>query len=407
MKFNYKESSGITEENIQMTIKKLSLYQQKMREATVGSSYTSPESFLHLPYDETIATTVHDAISKIKNNELKYIIVVGIGGSNLGARAVYDALYGYTDLLEKNRYPKMVFADTNDSDFMSALKTLIHNDIQSSKEIVVVIISKSGKTTETVANAEVVLSALNEQFENVDERVVIVTNESSKLWKQAEDKNIIHLAIPDIVGGRYSVFSAVGLLPLALAGIDIEKLLLGAQREESDSITSAALLYCHLQNGKAIHDLFVFHPELESLGKWYRQVAGESLGKSEDEGMLPTISVGSNDLHSVVQLYLAGPKNRVTTFLRSNDSAEVVVSDGTSLSRIMDAIAEGTKRAYTKEELPFMEIVLNDISEESLGAFMQFKMKEVLYVAALRGVNAFDQPAVESYKEETRKLLEQ
>ncbi|MCH7529966.1 hypothetical protein IIB50_02500 [Patescibacteria group bacterium] len=404
MKFNYKESSGITQQDIQTTTEQLSAYQQKLVEATTDGSYKTPESFLHLPYDKAISAAVYDIANKIKSDALKYIVVVGIGGSNLGARAIYDALYGHTDLLETNRYPKMIFADTNDSDFMSALQTLIQNDIQSSEEIAVVIISKSGETIETIANSEVVRSALNKRFENSNDRIIIITDESSKLWRQAEDENIIHLPIPSKVGGRFSVFSAAGLLPLALVNIDIEKLLLGARREENDSLISATLLYCHLQNGKSIHDMFVFHPELESLGKWYRQLAGESLGKKE-EGMLPTVSVGSNDLHSVGQFYLAGPKNRVTTFVRSNDSADVIVPENTSLTQIMSAIAEGTKRVYTKKELPFMEIVLDSVSEESLGAFMQFKMREVLYLASLRGINAFNQPSVELYKEETRKLL--
>lgn len=417
MKFNYKDSSNISKKDIDETIESLAVYNKKI-ESIEDEGYSSPESFLYLPYDKRMLTKILELAEEKKSKDLKYVIVVGIGGSNLGAKAVYDAIHGYTDLLEKERYPKMIFADTNDSDFISSLKGLIKNYILKPEEIAVVIITKSGETIETIANAEVIISSLKEKFGDYNERVIVITdNPPSELAYLAEEKRIDTIEIPQKVGGRYSVFSAAGLLPLALVGLDLNKLLEGARGDNYDAEVSATVLYLNLKEGKEINDLFVFHPELESLGKWYQQLIGESLGKNEDMNMLPTVSIGSTDLHSVGQLYLGGPKNRITTFVTSKDDSDVKVPDrefpelvpsisGKTLSEIIDAISEGTKKAYSKEGLPFMEIVLDGISEHSLGEFMQFKMKEVLFLGQLLGIDVFNQPQVELYKKETRDILE-
>jgi glucose-6-phosphate isomerase len=237
------------------------------------------------------------------------------------------------------------------------------------------------------------------------------------------------------VGGRYSVFSAVGLFPLMLAGIDTEKLLKGARVmhdrcikkdvSENPALASAALVYLHSQKGVSISNTFFFNPYLESVGKWYRQLMGESIGKKYsiegkevNAGITPIVSVGSTDLHSMVQLYLGGPKNKFTTFVYApGNSKEIVVPKdlvfpslaeglpGKELSEIMSAIFNGVKEAYKKNNLPFVEVVLEDTSEYTLGQFLQFKMFEIMYLARLFEVNAFDQPNVEDYKKETRRIL--
>jgi glucose-6-phosphate isomerase len=217
-------------------------------------------------------------------------------------------------------------------------------------------------------------------------------------------------------------------------GIDIGSLRRGAVTvldaclsENGDNIAarSAAVLALQQQNGYRINDNFFFHPELESVGKWYRQLMGESVGKEKSlsgevvhAGITPTVSLGSTDLHSVGQLYLGGPKDKLTTFISSRQSADVIVPtermlpelvpaiSGKSATAIMFAILEGVKIAYQKAGLPFMEVVLDAIDEESIGAFLQFKMLEMMYLGQLLGVNSFDQPNVESYKIETKRLLE-
>ena len=181
-----------------------------------------------------------------------------------------------------------------------------------------------------------------------------------------------------------------------------------------------------MQQGYVINDNFFFHPELESVGKWYRQLMGESIGKEHSldgnvvhTGITPTVSLGSTDLHSVGQLYLGGPKDKLTTFVAApNTLVRVTVPehrifpdlvpmiDGKTAENVMDAILEGVKVAYQKAELPYMQVTLDAINEESLGAFLQFKMLEMMYLGVLLNVNSFDQPNVEAYKVETKRILE-
>jgi glucose-6-phosphate isomerase len=181
---------------------------------------------------------------------------------------------------------------------------------------------------------------------------------------------------------------------------------------------SAAILYCHYKKKKNINNNFFFHPELETLGKWYRQLIGESIGKKKTIGITPIISIGTTDLHSVGQLYLGGPIDKVTTFISANSIDEDLTIPnepylgelvegmyGKTLKNIKRTILGGVKLAYKKRRMPFTEIILPDLKEKSFGAYMQFRMMEIMYLAKLLGVNAFNQPNVESYKEETRKII--
>jgi glucose-6-phosphate isomerase len=319
----------------------------------------------------------------------------------------------------------MIFLDTQDESVLFHALELI-NSLTSKDEILVNALSKSGGTTETMSNLEVIIDVLKKKFGDVMDRIVFTTDDGSKMHEIAKTKGIDVLTIPKTVGGRFSVLSAVGLFPFVMAGFNVKAILTGAQKMRdlcltddptNPAILSASLLYYHATHGKNIHDLFTFLPQLESLGKWYRQLMGESLGKDE-VGLTPTVSVGSTDLHSVGQLYLGGPKDKITTFLYTSDSkydvsvpeqAEFDLVDGIQgkkISHIMHAIVEGTKIAYKNQSLPFMEVVLDTVSEETLGEFVQFKMMEMMYLGHLMKINAFDQPHVELYKKETRRILQ-
>ena len=189
-------------------------------------------------------------------------------------------------------------------------------------------------------------------------------------------------------------------------------------------MVSAAVLFENFRMGKTINDNFIFHPELESLGKWYRQLLGESIGKEHDRdmkvvriGITPTVSIGSTDLHSVGQLYLGGPEDKLTTFISAefNKRGNAITPEvfagaeegiaGKKPADVAEAILKGVKIAYEKKGLPFMEVLLPDITPASLGAFMQWKMMEMMYLGELFNVNPFDQPNVESYKTETKSIL--
>lgn len=414
----------------------LSPYIEHLNKVVTDEDYEALESSINLPTNHGLLEEVQRLTKEKVNPSLKYIFVIGIGGSNLGTKAIYDALVGHFDSTSPARKPKMIFVDTNNPRSLKNLKEFINTTVESLDEVLVNAISKSGGTTETLANTEYIMGALTEKFGLASHRLVITTDYESNFWNAAEEEGVARLVIPHTVGGRYSVLSAVGLFPLAAAGFDIKQLRLGAvimrekclsqDIETNPAALSASILLESMREGKSINDNFVFNPELESLAKWYRQLMGESVGKEKNidgktvhAGITPTVSVGSTDLHSVGQLYLGGPKDKITTFIYSGKPIEGVVVpqqrifpnvvgmiNGKSMDTIMEAIREGVQIAYNKNDLPYTEVVLDDISEKSLGEFLQFKMIEMMYLGKLMHVNPFDQPNVESYKIETKTLLD-
>lgn len=434
MKLDYKDTCLISDNEINKIGKKLLPYVDHLIKVSNSRNYDFPESSINLPFDKELLKEV-ESLNKIKNSpKLKYIIVIGIGGSNLGAQAIYDSIYSHFDVLENYRLPKIIFADTIDPEFMERLISLLSKRINDPKEFLIIPISKSGTTMETVVNLETIYNTANKYFFSVDERIIAVTDFESKLWKLAKEKNISTICIPEIVGGRYSVFSAVGLVPLSLVDIDIEALLEGARQMRSlclskdilknPALISAIISYIQFSKGKHINNSFFFKPAFNSIGKWYRQLTAESIGKEKDvngkiinTGITPIISIGSTDLHSILQLYLGGQKDKMTTFISVRKDIDVSVPKelswnglldivkGRSLKDVTHAELLGTQIAYKNRKIPFINIELESSSEKSLGKFLQFKMIEMMYLAKLMDVDAFDQPTLEEYKIETRKIL--
>ncbi len=425
MKFLYKDISLIENNQIEHTAQSLQSYVSHLNDVAKKNDYTDLECSINLPFDTELLKKVETLTSKKVTNKLKYLILIGIGGSNLGTKAIYDALFGHYDVLQPARFPKIIFLDTQDDEILTKTCSLIHT-LSDKQEILINAISKSGGTTETAANLEVIYKALREKFGDVKDRLVITTDEGSQMHQVALKKEIDVLCLPKLVGGRYSIFSAVGLFPFACLNIDIRNILQGAQhmralclqKTDNPAIHSAVALYLQWKNGITINDNFIFLPQLESLGKWYRQLMGESIGK-KGKGITPTVSIGSTDLHSVGQLYLGGPKDKITTFIYGETPKfEVAVPDhmefdlvetirDKNIHTIMHAIVEGTIAAYKKQSLPYFIIGLEQVSEKSLGEFMQFKMMEMMYLGHLMGVTTFDQPHVELYKVETKRILSQ
>lgn len=434
MKFTYKTSTLLNDNNIHDTAQKLSAYIVHLQEVAQHGGYDELEASINLPADEELLNEVRSVATNKGIDDVRYIIDIGIGGSNLGTKSIYDALFGYFDLLEPQRYPKMMFADTNDAEVMSKIAKFIETIDAQPEHFIINAISKSGGTTETIANFEIIRAAFEKRFGDIKPRLVITTDHGSKLYESAQSQGIATLNLPKMVGGRYSVMSAVGLFPLLVAGINIERLREGARDmramcmnknvEDNPAALSASILFLHNNNGKNINDNFFFEPELESIGKWYRQLMGESVGKEHDihgkavyKGITPTVSIGSTDLHSMGQLYLGGPKDKVTTFIHaSHHTHDAAVPEelmfplvenitGKKASTIMDAIMQGTKAAYTQQQQPYMSVEFGQIDEYELGQFLQFKMMEMMCLGKLMEVNPFDQPHVELYKVVTKKIL--
>ncbi len=392
----------------------------------------SGEIFASIPEFDSFLNDSKNLAKEKWSKNLKYVFVIGIGGSNLGTKAIYEALHKHYDILETSRYPKLIFLDTCDPEYLRKLDFFLESRIKNPDEVILNIISKSGDTLETIANTEYTIHCLKRRFKNIEERIVSTTEKDSILWKKSKEKNISTLEIPKNLSGRFSVFSNVGFFPLILAKIKIDKLILGAKRanskinSQSDSpMESASVAYLNLLSGKNIYDHFIFHTELESLGKWMRQLIAESLGKAKTEdgkkveqNFTPTVTLGSVDLHSVLQLYLAGPKDKYFSFISSisnNQTSHVpkdrefpeIYPESTrkTIGQIMDSILIGVKGSFYENGLPYSEIILEDLKEEDLGELMQFKMLEVYFLAKLMKVNPFNQPEIENYKIKTKSLL--
>lgn len=402
--------------------------------AAEKSGYETPYGCLHLPADTDQINHVKNIVAQIRELQPSTLVVVGIGGSNLGTMAVQEALLGKFNNQKQNL--KMYYADTVDTDYIADILSFVEQELRNKKTVIINIVSKSGTTTETVANGQLFIELLQRYHgAQYHTYVVVTTDRDSALWRIAEQERYAALEIPRLVGGRYSVFSPVGLFPLGLMGIDIEQLCAGAAAITSvciapdfatnPALQSAATLFFHHQQQRTIHDTFLFSVALESVGKWYRQLMGESIGKERDvngnsvhRGITPTVSIGSTDLHSVGQLYLGGPRDKITTFVtverthgvgtvpeHSPLQSLVPHIQDKQLATIMAAIVTGTERAYEQNSVPYMTIALPEISARYIGQLMQLKMYEMVYLGYLLHVNPFDQPNVESYKQETRKIL--
>lgn len=409
-------------------------YAATMRAAMSDRTYKLPEASLRLPFDNVLYEKSQTLAKELAGPKLNYVVTIGIGGSNLGTKAVYEAIFGTLDA-HSPFAPKMLFADTCSPEVLSDITEILINEIVSTEELIIVVASKSGTTTETIVNASVLISALEQKLGSLAKRIVCITDEGSALWQTGERQGFHLLPIPKMVGGRYSVFSPVGVFPLLCVGLEVDRMLKGAQEvvhncvergAESDAYRAAEDMFVWNENGAVIFDMFLFQPEFESLGKWYRQLFAESLGKeTTKEGvptthrMVPTVSIGSTDLHSAEQMHLAFPDLIARTLVRVNAphwEHEFVADDlvfaplvpgvaGRAPCHIMDAIYKGVKETYSAHRVRYAEIELPDLSLESIGAFLQFEMCSVMHLAHLLRINAFDQPNVEAYKHATRRIL--
>lgn len=425
IKFSWKDSL-VKETEIKKLEKKLQVEIKNMQEVEL-KEYNDIRSSVNLPEDLASLKHVKGIVGGCLRLNPDYLVVVGIGGSNLGTMAVQEAVLGklYNEL---NSDLKVFYLDTTDSDSLGDVLRILEPALKKGKKVIVNGISKSGSTIETIANFEIVVSLLRKYIKDYEKYVVVTTDKFSPFWDLALDKAFNILEIPKKVGGRYSVFSPVGLFPLGMLGVNLERLLRGARDmkkiclkkdlRKNLAALSAAIQFANYKKGKKISNMFLFSNDLESIGKWERQLMGESLGK-KGKGIMPIISIGSTDLHSMAQFYLGGSNNIFTNFVSIktnntklkvptlNEYDELVGSiQSDNLSDIMDAILLGVKASYRKGKRPFIDIELPNKKAFTIGALLQFKMMEMMYLGYLLNVNPFNQPDVEKYKKETRRILE-
>ena len=350
------------------------------------------------------------------------VLVCGIGGSYLGTRAALEMVKG----LYPNDNIEVIFVgNTFSNTYISQVLEHIKN-----KEVVLNVISKSGTTTETSISFRIFKQFMEEKYgDDAKNRIFATTDKARGTLKALADKNGYEtFVIPDDIGGRYSVFTAVGLLPLALAGVDIKALMKGSldaynELNNTDLHTNKAYQYAVarriLDNQGYTAEMFVtYHLQLTMIAEWWKQLFGESEGK-EGKGLLPTSACFSTDLHSLGQFIQEGKKTEIETVLYIDDMADDLVfpSDkdnddnmnylaGKKLSWVSKMAFEGTLDAHSNEgNNPNIVIHLKDNSAYSFGYMIYFFFIACGMTCYLLDINPFNQPGVEVYKKKMFKLL--
>lgn len=416
MFISYFDDKRVTEKLLSTNIKKLSKYSESISNFGKNDDLSVPESSLYYCRDFDL----HEKISEIKKQfkGIKHLVLVGIGGSSLGLEAVHS-------VLDKSEVKLSVLDTVSVHTIEGVLKEVL--SIKKVTQLVVCVISKSGNTTETLTNSSVLLDALSEKFgADVYKQTIFVGNEKSDLMTFGKSKGVLRLAMPEAIGGRYSMATAVGLVPMALLGHDVDEFISGyldASLPQYETLVaeSAARLSIYHQLKYQHYNFFAFEPRLEKLGRWYRQLFAESLGKELDltgksvkTAMVPTISTPV-ELHSVGQLYMSGVPDTFTDFVTFDDEVvDVRISrsnkiakglGGFTMQEITTALYGGVIAAYQERSLPYRSTIFEESLPYSLGLFMAMRLREIMYVAHLQNLNAFDQPNVELYKIKTKEIL--
>jgi glucose-6-phosphate isomerase len=329
------------------------------------------------------------------NKKLDYRII-GMGGSTLGAQAIYDFL--------KNKIKKkFIFVDNLNTSKNKQIKKNLNN----------LIISKSGNTTETIVNANILIKKKDRNLFITEKKKSYLSLLAQKLKAEVVDHN-------NYIGGRYSVLSEVGMLPAELMGLNYKKFRqlnnLVSNKFFMKSLVSNVESTIHFLKTKKFNSIIINYDEQSTnLFNWYQQLVAESLGK-EKKGLLPIISIMPKDNHSVMQLYLDGFKNNFFTFFYSHENNSSKINNdlvlpeqkflkNKNINQIMFAQKKATEIVFKKKNIPFRSFEIKKRDEKTLGELFCFFILETILIGKALKINPFDQPAVELIKKETKKIL--
>jgi len=374
-------------------------------------------------YDKEEFVRIKAAAERIKANS-DVVIVLGIGGSYLGARAVIEAVKG--SLYNSRNKPEVYFAGNSLSPaYMNEILSLIDN-----KDYSVIVVSKSGTTTETALAFRVFKDLTEKKYgqDGAKERIFAVTDKARGTLKELADKKGYEtFVIPDDVGGRFSVLTAVGLLPVAVAGCDVDAVMAGAKAAmadcsnpdlfKNDCYKYAAIRNILLRKGFSVEMLVSYENSFMMMNEWFKQLFGESEGK-DGKGLFPASAVFSTDLHSLGQYIQDGANIIFETVLwfKETDCDFFLENDpdnldglnflsGQNMSKVCEKAFQGTLLAHTEGNTPNIVLEMPKLDEFSLGYLIYFFEKACAISGYMLGVNPFDQPGVESYKKNMFALL--
>ena len=387
--------------------------------------------WIELPtnYDRDEFERIKKAAKKIQSDS-DVLVVIGIGGSYLGARAVIEAMtdtFNNSRTIEQRKFPQVVYAGNN-------LSPVYLNDLLeylSDKDISVNVISKSGTTTEPAIAFRIFREVLETKYgvEEARKRIYVTTDkERGALRQLSNEEKYETFVIPNNVGGRFSVLTAVGLLPIAASGVNIDKLMEGARKAqvrysssnvlENDAYKYAVARKMLYDSGKIIEVLANYEPKLHYVTEWWKQLYGESEGK-DGKGIFPAGVDLTTDLHSMGQYIQDGRRDLLETVLKvSVNSSEITVQPdeenldglnylaGKTVGYINNKAMEGTIEAHVTGNVPNILVEIEHINEESIGELLYFFEMACAMSGSLLGVNPFNQPGVEEYKKNMFRLLE-
>lgn len=390
--------------------------------------------FYELPFNRKIIEEVSEAAERLAAR-FDNVVVLGIGGSALGTTAIGRALlplyHNHLSREQRKGRPRLFVLDNVDPVGIAEMLALIDP-----QQTLFLVISKSGSTVETMSQFMVARRWMEEAVGSAyKEHFVLLTDPVSGILRRlAEDEGYESFSIPERVGGRFSVFTPVGLLPLALAGVDIRALLAGAAAMEkrvteakllgNPAYLNAALNYLAYRKGLKIAIMMPYSDRLRDVADWFRQMWAESLGKKHHldgsvghVGPTPVRALGTTDQHSQVQLYMEGPFDKMVTFLTVEDygldlklpegapSESLDYLSGHSLAELIRNEQKATAVALTKNGRPNCSIVLDRVNEENIGALLYMFEVQTVFAGGLFDVNPLDQPGVEEGKEFTYALM--
>jgi glucose-6-phosphate isomerase len=405
--------------------------------ASVEADRTSGRmGFFELPYDEGVLSETREVADEARHR-FDNFVVLGIGGSALGATTIRDALAGpsWNEWSDQDRggFPRLYVVDNADAATLGEL--LSHLD---ASRTLFNVVSKSGSTAETIASYLVVEEHLRNMVGEDEARghfLFTTDAERGPLRRVAEEEGIPTLEIPENVGGRFSVLSPVGVLPAAVTGVDVDALMAGAAAMDarcraatlSDNPAGlfATLLHsADTETGRPIHVLMPYADRLRSLGLWFQQLWAESLGKAVDlqgknvqSGPTPLAALGASDQHAQVQLFIEGPHDKVVVLVAAPASADLVIPShrkhvsgmgylaGHTVGELLDAERRATAEALRQRGRPNMTVELGPIDAHGLGQILMMLQIATVYAGALYGVDPLVQPGVELGKELTYGLL--
>ncbi|MCH6269256.1 glucose-6-phosphate isomerase [Neobacillus citreus] len=375
-------------------------------------------------YDKDEFARVKKAAARIQNNS-DALVVIGIGGSYLGARAAIESL-SHSFHNQIGQKTQVYFAGQNiSSTYLAHLLELLKD-----KDISINVISKSGTTTEPAIAFRILRNYLENKYgkQEARQRIFVTTDESKGALKKLADKEGYEaFVIPDNIGGRYSVLTSVGLLPIAAAGLDIDQIMLGAKDayykyNNPDVQTNDCYQYAAVRNilySKGISNelLVTYEPSLRYLSEWWKQLFGESEGKDQ-KGLFPASVEFTTDLHSMGQFIQEGKRNLLETVLQVNSpKIELTIEEdpenidglnflaGKTMDEVNKKAFEGTVLAHIDGGVPNLLVELDQINEYNFGELVYFFQKACGISAYILGVNPFDQPGVEAYKRNMFALL--